>query len=380
MDGQKNTKFASPERLSREEVLAETEKFSNKELFEQTINAFPEIVLFINDCRQIVFCNSMCLRFLGQDDISDILGKRPGEVFNCLHSDIEESGCGTSEFCMECGAVNAILSAQNGVENVQECRMTMRAAKGETALDLRVWATPIRLDGKKFTVFIIEDVSDEKRRHALERVFFHDVLNEASLLKGYIEMARKGRIDKNEDITDKMHMFTMRMIDVIEGQRDLVYAEKDAYIMKKKEVRVQEILNEIVLFCGKGSLGSKKLINVECDGEARINTDKTLLRRVLLNLLKNALESAGVNETVTIGCSIGSGKDIVFHIHNATVMPPEIRHQLFQRSFSTKGPGRGIGTYSARLFAERYLDGKIWYESSKDRGTTFFVSIPKRTE
>ena len=52
------------------------------------------------------------------------------------------------------------------------------------------------------------------------------------------------------------------------------------------------------------------------------------------------------------------------------------RLQVFQRSFSTKGSGRGLGTYSMRLLTEHYLRGSVGFTSSAAEGTTFFASYP----
>jgi signal transduction histidine kinase len=57
-------------------------------------------------------------------------------------------------------------------------------------------------------------------------------------------------------------------------------------------------------------------------------------------------------------------------------MPKEIQLQIFARSFSTKGQGRGLGTYSVRLLTEKYLKGKVWFKSSEKQGTTFYICIP----
>ena len=35
----------------------------------------------------------------------------------------------------------------------------------------------------------------------------------------------------------------------------------------------------------------------------------------------------------------------------------------------------GLGTYSMKLFGEKYLKGKVWFESSKEKGTIFFIEI-----
>jgi signal transduction histidine kinase len=63
-------------------------------------------------------------------------------------------------------------------------------------------------------------------------------------------------------------------------------------------------------------------------------------------------------------------------VHNPVYIMPEIQLQIFQRSFSTKGSGRGLGTYSIRLFSERYLKGKVSFTSNPQEGTTFRVQYP----
>jgi hypothetical protein len=59
-------------------------------------------------------------------------------------------------------------------------------------------------------------------------------------------------------------------------------------------------------------------------------------------------------------------------------MPREVQLQIFQRSFSTKADrGRGIGTYSVKLFVERYLKGTVGFVSAEPGGTTFSVTLPR---
>jgi sensor histidine kinase regulating citrate/malate metabolism len=57
-------------------------------------------------------------------------------------------------------------------------------------------------------------------------------------------------------------------------------------------------------------------------------------------------------------------------------MQKDVQLQLFQRSFSTKGKGRGLGTYSIKLLTENYLKGKVRFETRRESGTTFFIKIP----
>jgi sensor histidine kinase regulating citrate/malate metabolism len=65
-------------------------------------------------------------------------------------------------------------------------------------------------------------------------------------------------------------------------------------------------------------------------------------------------------------------------VHNDNYIERETQLQLFKRSFSTKGAGRGIGAYSMKLFGEKYLNGKVWFESTQKEGTTFYISLPNK--
>jgi signal transduction histidine kinase len=59
-------------------------------------------------------------------------------------------------------------------------------------------------------------------------------------------------------------------------------------------------------------------------------------------------------------------------------MSEEVQRQLFQRSFSTKGIGRGLGTYSIRLLTENYLKGKVSFISNETEGTVFSIELNKK--
>jgi len=107
-----------------------------------------------------------------------------------------------------------------------------------------------------------------------------------------------------------------------------------------------------------------------------IISDMDILYRVIENMVKNSLEATDPGDSVTIN-SKKEGENIVFSVHNPTFIKPDIQLQIFQRNYSTKGKGRGLGTYSMKLLTERYLNGKISFESNKDSGTTFYLSIPE---
>ena len=102
------------------------------------------------------------------------------------------------------------------------------------------------------------------------------------------------------------------------------------------------------------------------------------MKRILGNMIKNALESSEIGEAVIIGCKKVLLKDceyVQFWVNNQSVIPRSVQLQIFQRSFSTKGGNRGLGTYSMKLLGERYLDGHVGFTTHEKDGTTFHIRI-----
>jgi signal transduction histidine kinase len=91
----------------------------------------------------------------------------------------------------------------------------------------------------------------------------------------------------------------------------------------------------------------------------------------------NGLEASPEGAAVRVWVEREDDGGVRFRIQNPGVMPGDVQARVFQRSFSTKASaGRGLGTYSMKLFGERVLGGKVGFVSSADVGTLFTVSLP----
>jgi signal transduction histidine kinase len=121
---------------------------------------------------------------------------------------------------------------------------------------------------------------------------------------------------------------------------------------------------------------NSKKINISADSEdIEFETDETILSRIIGNMIKNSIEASSPNEVITLKCT-RMNEMIRFSVHNSVVMPEEIQKQLFTRSVSTKGAGRGLGIYSMKYLTETYLHGIVSFTSTIEKGTTFTVSYP----
>ncbi|MFC2149777.1 histidine kinase, partial [Candidatus Auribacterota bacterium] len=137
------TKSASPKRSSPAEIKKLYEDIKGQHFITQILSSIPEDILILNINRQIVYGNDSLLDTVALP-IDQVLGKRIGELFHCIHAHEERLGCGTTDFCKECGG-ESILAAQKGEKNWRECRMTVKDGNNERALDLKVWSIPLKI-------------------------------------------------------------------------------------------------------------------------------------------------------------------------------------------------------------------------------------------
>lgn len=373
-------RFAPVRRALPEEVRNARSRILVEETISLILETMPAYGVVLNEERQVLAVNGRLLAAFGINDPDALIGKRPGEAINCIHAGEGPGGCGTGKHCAGCGAVMAILhSQQQAHSSTQECRITMDAERA-ASLDLEVTATPVQVGDMRLTVFSMRDISAEKRRDVLERVFFHDIINTAGGIRGLAEVLARGDILTPEQDGEYRHWMVnlaQQLVDEITHQQELVAAEKGEFRPTLKVLSVPELLREIQTLYANHDIASGRNLLLGTVPECHIVSDRAILRRILGNMVKNALEATDAGGAVTLSAETGP-HTITLCVHNPGVIPQETQLQIFQRSFSTKAAvGRGIGTYSIKLFGERYLGGKVHFSSREPDGTVFCLTLPK---
>jgi hypothetical protein len=212
----------------------------------------------------------------------------------------------------------------------------------------------------------------------LERIFFHDVLNTVSSIRMISQLMET--VEENSELMGELKQTLARLSkqagEEITAQQQLLSAEQGDLQVVPSDTLVADLLRELQAISCTGDPQLLERITLIAPPECRLVTDPVILRRVLGNLVKNALEATPNGEAIAVVAEQRDGK-IAFHVSNPGVIPDEIQRQIFHRSFSTKGGrGRGIGTYSVKLLTERYLGGHVTFVSQEPAGTTFTVTLP----
>jgi nitrogen-specific signal transduction histidine kinase len=373
------SKFASAHRASNEQLEADYALIKNSDWISSFINTMPEVVAILNDERQIIFANDELLKLLDVKDAKLLLGSRPGEVLKCINATLMDAGCGTCENCRYCGAVLSILESQAKSKKVtKDCRITTEENGVHEFLDLKVTTAPFSFQGNYYSILTIEDISDKHRRAMLERLFFHDILNIVGSLKGISDLLI--RTQNDEETSGKyigiVNKLSKELLEEILSQRVMINAEEGELVPENVEVTILDILNEPASYISHHQVAANKKIIISDDAySGHIQIDPMLLKRVIINMLKNALEATQKGGHVKLNCR-KENNFLLFTVQNPGFMPKNIQAQVFQRSFTTKGKGRGLGTYSIKLLTERYLKGTVGFSTSEEQGTEFYVKIP----
>lgn len=360
------------QRSTDDQVERSYRRFSNLRFLSYLLDAIPDTYVILNEHRQVVFANQSLADLLHAESREALLGSRPGELLCCQHAHETPGGCGTTPACRMCGAFRAIMQGMNQKKASEDCRILRD--NGE-ALDLRVWTTPLQIGDETYCIFAMKDISDEKRRAALEQTFFHDLLNTAGILSTYTQILERAPSEAHA-IASELSQVAQRLVNEIFAQKDIIAAEDDALAVHPEPINPLALCQQIAGEYERSEVAYNRHIIVEGGGTSRLFiSDPVLLGRVLGNMLKNALEASKPHDAVRITYDIAGGL-ITFQVHNSGVIPMNVQLQLFQRSFSTKGPGRGLGTYSMKLLSEKYLHGHVDFISSKEEGTTFRAMYP----
>lgn len=342
--------------------------------FAKLLKDAPNVIMILNLQRQVIYLNRNPVEADEAANTSS-QGHRPGVCLGCINVVKGELGCGSSEFCKVCGFNTAITASEHGEQATNECNI---ALKNGASLTLSVTTKPFNHNGETFIFCALEDVSERKRRQMLENIFLHDILNTASVLQG---LSQAFELLPSKRIKSMIQEVSANITDEIQSYKLLSTAETHTLETNITDVKLKSITLDVVKSLRSIQRFSNREILVDCDEASTITTERTLLRQVLINMLKNALEAGnGQNEVSITGKICPKDQRAEFSVHNAQHIPEKDQLKLFQKSFSTKSNGRGWGTYSIKILTEKYLKGDVSFTSTKNHGTTFRITIPSLPE
>jgi PAS domain S-box-containing protein len=110
--------------------------------------------------------------------------------------------------------------------------------------------------------------------------------------------------------------------------------------------------------------------------------DRVQLQQVVLNLIKNAIEAMGsmVDRLLHIETKFDGLQNIILTVQDSgTGIDPQNVERIFDRFFTTKASGKGMGLTICRSIIEAH-NGRLWVEPGIHQGSLFRISLPAGPE
>jgi two-component system OmpR family sensor kinase len=170
-----------------------------------------------------------------------------------------------------------------------------------------------------------------------------------------------------------------RLGTLVEDMLVLARADAGGYPFRPVDFYLDDVIDE----CRRavGALAADRRVTVHATGasEVPVRGDTELLRRLLVNLLRNAVEHTPPQGAVSVDVTV-TGPEVGIRVHDSgRGIADEDRTRVFDRFVqldpSRRTEGAGLGLTIAKWIAEAH-GGSLTIESSGPRGTTFYVLLP----
>ncbi len=273
-------------------------------------------------------------------------------------------------------------------------RELVRIKFGDESLQLSIYVIELTLRDEVVKLVSMSNIQSELEEKEMEawqnlvRVLTHEIMNSVtpiSSLAGIVEDDLKHRIDNQSDQPfkkDELEDMYLSLQTISKRSEGLIRFVKEfrnlTHIPKPKlaDVPLKELLDEMAL------LNKKELadhdINIKVDVnpvELIIRADKTMIEQVLINLIKNAIQSFDEQSDKVIelhAYTSEKGNPVISVKDNGAGIDVEAMEKIFIPFFSTKKSGSGIGLSLSKQIMRQH-EGNITVKSKLGEGTEFLL-------
>lgn len=240
---------------------------------------------------------------------------------------------------------------------------------------------------KKFVTTITDITETVKLKQELKRQkelcslgemaasIVHEIRNPMTSLKGFLDLMKMNPNNEYKKYIQIMDSELERMDTILS---DLLYLSKPTE-KKMDRVLIYDVLNEVVELMQQSAIKNNIVIQLNVvQSELRVTTiyaNKTRLKQLFINLLKNAIEVMDCGGMITIDLNHTANNILISVRDEGVGMTDEERKNLFTPFYTTKESGTGLGLALVKKVVDEH-NGTIKVESTVGEGTTFTIGIP----
>ena len=259
-----------------------------------------------------------------------------------------------------------------------------KADSGKTPVEVHV--RRVEFEDADSIQWTLRDITERKEldslRDDLTAMIYHDLRSPLGNIVSSLEVL-SGMIGEDEATRNILHIAvnsTDRIQRLVNSLLDINRLESGQPIVSQKAVKPEELITNAVQDVHPAAAGRHQRIDAKVsDSLPNIWVDADMMRRVLINLLENAIKFSKVEAAIEIGAK-KDGSSVRFWVcDTGPGIPPSEHKRIFEKFARLKGKNRpgglGIGLAFCRIAVQAH-GGMIWVESEEGKGAKFVFTLP----
>jgi len=246
--------------------------------------------------------------------------------------------------------------------------------------------TQLKIAYKKLEVAKERAEESDKLKSAFLANLSHEIRTPMNGIMGFANLLKNSSLEgqKRQEFIDIIQQSGKRMLNIIDELVDIAKVEANQAKVVMQEAVVNKILEQqFNLFSQAANEKGLELRISKAlpDDESVMVTDPERLSQVLTNLINNAIKFTPQG-AIAFGYEMRNNSFEFFVSDTGIGIEPHLKDKVFERfrqaelHLGRKYEGAGLGLSIAKAYIE-LMGGHIWVDTEKDKGTTFFFSLPR---
>ncbi|MFW6134777.1 MAG: ATP-binding protein [Elusimicrobiota bacterium] len=315
--------------------------------------------------------------------------KRAKELFGIKRSEVIE-GRNISQIIKKDVITQSLSQARREKENIVK---EIELEKDEKPKILRTDTSLVSHSesGEELgVVTVVRDITLEKEIEQLKDDFIHSITHDLrspmTSIRGFLEFLIDGTAgeinEQQREFLEIIDRSSERLLGMINNILDVARMESGNMPVKITNINMKKMAESVVKSLKSQAQKNNIKLTIKADGQGgNLNADKSLISRVMVNLISNALKYTPAEGDITVSIEDMDDRVRVSVKDTGEGMPPEYVEKVFDKFEQVKKSrdkkrGSGLGLTITKYIVEVHK-GKIWAESELGEGSVFNFWIPK---